>query len=98
MDKAKRCREEDVKIPANDMDIDEDKLNDIDDMGNDDGLLLNDILSNDEIQINHSGDYQHENQQNMFGANQYDNDDDHPNLNNGDKESLNNNMKMDQAT
>ena len=42
-DKAKH--EEDVKIPANDMDINEDELDDIDDMGEDNDLLLNGDLA-----------------------------------------------------
>ena len=58
-----------MKIPS-DMDIDKAELQDIDKMGEADDLLLNSDIANGENQINHFGDYQHENQHIFyFGAN-----------------------------
>ena len=76
------------------MHIDEDELDDIDDFGEDNDLLLNGNLANEDSQVNHFGHYQHENQQNMFGDNQ---DDDDDNVDENDKKSLNNNMERDKA-
>ena len=57
------------------MDINDDKLDDIDDMGEDNDLLLNVNLANEENQVNHFDDYQHENQKKIFDANEDDEED-----------------------
>ena len=48
-----------------DMNIDDDKLEDIDNMGEENDLLLNGDTANEENQGNHFGAYKHENQQNI---------------------------------
>ena len=48
-----------------DMNTDDDKFEDIDDMGEEGDLLLNDDIANEENQGNHLDAYQHENQQNL---------------------------------
>ena len=58
---------EDVKT-ISDMNIDTEKLEDINDIGGDD-LLLNDDIINEENQGNHFGAHQHKNQQNIFSDN-----------------------------
>ena len=77
------------------IDIDEDELDNIDDMGEGNNILLNGDLANEENQVNTLGDYQHENQQKMFGANQ-DNENNDQNDNNNNKKSLSNNMERKQ--
>ena len=78
------------------MNIGEDQLEDIDDMGEEDDLLLNGHIDNKENQHNHFGPNQHEDQQNHFDANQ-DDDQENPNINNDNKDSVDNNVKENQA-
>ena len=62
-----------MKIPSDDMDIGEDELDEIKDMGEDDDIFLNDYLANEETEVN---------------ANQDDDNNDNPNVNNDGKRTL----------
>ena len=66
------------------------ELEGVNDMGEEDDLLF------EENQGNHLGAYQHKNQQKIFDANQHDNED-NPNVDDEDKESIGNDMEKDQA-
>ena len=66
IDKAKL--EENLEI-SSEVDINDDKLEDIHNIGEADDLFLNHNIVNEENQVNHFGDYQYENQQNIVSAN-----------------------------
>ena len=83
-----------MKITS-DMIIDDDKLEDIDNMGECYDVLLNGDIANLKNQGNHFGAYQHINKRDIFGANQ-DDEEDNPNVDDGDKESINNDIERDQ--
>lgn len=53
--------EKNVKLSADDMENNEHKLDEINDFDEDNDLLLNGNLGNEETQVNHFGNYQHEN-------------------------------------
>ena len=62
----KAKHEEDIKTSTDDMDINDEELDDINDMGEEDDLLLNGNIANEENQGNHFCDYQHENQEHFW--------------------------------
>ena len=84
-----------MKLLSN-MNIDEDKLEDVDGMGEKEELNLNNNIANEENQHNHFDPDQHEDQKKFFGTNQDDNQDD-SNVEYDDKDSVNDDMERDQA-
>ena len=78
------------------MNINDEEFQDIDDMGEEENLIFSNDIANEENKGNHIGAYLNKNQQNIFYANQ-DNDEDDSNVDNYNKESINNDMERDQA-